>query len=41
MQRMNETSRNWKYATFGLGALLVVQFLWWNQKAPEVLKLGR
>ena len=33
-------SENWKYATFGLVALLGVQFWWWNQKAPEVLKLG-
>jgi hypothetical protein len=33
-------SSNWKYATVGLGALLVVQFWWWNKKAPEVLRLG-
>lgn len=36
-----QVSVNWKYATFGLGALIVVQFLWWNAKAPEVLKLGQ
>ena len=34
-------SENWKYATFALGGLLVVQFLWWNYKAPEVLRLGK
>lgn len=33
-------SRNWKYATFGLVALLGVQFWWWNKKAPQVLRLG-
>jgi hypothetical protein len=33
-------SANWKYASFGLVALLGVQFWWWNKKAPEVLKLG-
>ena len=31
----------WKYATYGLGALVLVQFIWWNAKAPEVLRLGR
>ena len=30
----------WMYATVGLVALAVVQFAWWNNKAPEVLKLG-
>lgn len=38
---MNDpVSRNWQYAALGLGALIVVQFFWWNKKAPEVLKLG-
>jgi hypothetical protein len=30
----------WKTATFVMGGLLIVQFMWWNAKAPEVLKLG-
>ena len=33
-------SKNWMYARMGLGALLALQFAWWNKKAPEVLKLG-
>jgi hypothetical protein len=37
---MNTVNENWKYATFGLGVLVVAQFFWWNKKAPEVLKLG-
>ena len=40
MAAMETVSANWKYATFGLSALLVVQFWWWNKKAPDVLKLG-
>jgi hypothetical protein len=36
----NQVHRGWKYATMGLGALVVAQFFWWNKKAPEVLKLG-
>lgn len=31
----------WKIATFVLGGLVVAQFVWWNWKAPEVLRLGR
>lgn len=34
-------SKNWQYATFALGALVVAQFFWWNAKAPQVLKLGQ
>jgi len=30
-------SRN---VAYGLGALLVIQFLWWNKKCPGVLKRG-
>ena len=26
------------YATGVMGVLLVAQFMWWNKKAPEVLK---
>lgn len=37
----NQVSKNYQYATFALSGLLVLQFLWWNQKAPEVLKLGQ
>lgn len=36
-----QVSVGWKYATIGLGALVVGQFLWWNAKAPQVLKLSR
>ena len=35
-----QVSENYKYATYAFGGLLVLQFLWWNKKAPEVLKLG-
>ena len=31
---------NWKYATFGLLGVVVVQAWWWNKKAPQVLNLG-
>lgn len=34
---MNGVSPVWKYATFTLGALIVVQAVWWNYKAPQVL----
>lgn len=30
----------WKTATFVLAGALVVQFWWWNKKAPEVLNLS-
>lgn len=30
----------WMYATFALAGLVVVQAVWWNYKAPEVLALG-
>jgi len=33
-------SRAWKFATFGLVGLVVVQAWWWNKQAPEVLKLS-
>jgi len=32
-------SPNWKYATYGLAALVVAQFFWWDSKAPQVLNL--
>ena len=32
--------RKWKYAALGLGALVVLQFVWWNNRAPQVLNLG-
>lgn len=32
-------SKNYQYATYALTGLLVLQFLWWDKKAPEVLKL--
>jgi hypothetical protein len=31
----------WMYAAWGLSALVVSQFFWWNAKAPGVLKLGK
>jgi len=33
-------NKNWKYATFALAGLVVVQAWWWNKQAPEVLSLG-
>lgn len=30
----------WMYATVGLTALVIAQAIWWNNKAPQVLKLG-
>lgn len=30
----------WKWTTFGLAALVVYQFYWWNKRAPQVLNLG-
>ncbi|MHC4814353.1 MAG: hypothetical protein ACYTFN_14760 [Planctomycetota bacterium] len=33
-------SKNWQYATLGLGVLVVAQFFWWNAKAPGVLKMS-
>ena len=30
----------WKWATFGLAGLVVLQFWWWNKQAPQVLNLG-
>lgn len=35
----NRVHPGWKVATFALGALLVAQFVWWDQKAPQVLNL--
>jgi len=31
----------WRTATFVLGGLIIAQAIWWNWKAPEVLRLGR
>jgi hypothetical protein len=28
----------WKIATFALTGLVVVQFLWWNKQAPDVMR---
>ncbi len=39
-QAVDGVSTRWKYATFGLVALAVAQFWWWNKKAPQVLRLG-
>lgn len=33
-----DVSRRWMYATGALTAALIFQFMWWNKKAPEVLK---
>jgi hypothetical protein len=33
---MAETTR--KYLPWALGAALVIQFVWWNNKCPGVLK---
>ena len=37
---MDKVSSRWKYATFALAGLVVVQAWWWNEKAPQVLRLG-
>lgn len=34
-------TNKWKIATFVMGGLLIAQFVWWNKKAPEVLRLGQ
>lgn len=39
-QTDESVSVRWKYATIGLGALVIAQFFWWNKKAPQVLRLG-
>jgi hypothetical protein len=31
-------TNRWKMATAGLAVLLVAQFLWWDAKAPQVLR---
>lgn len=36
----DRVSPRWKYAAFVFGGLIVVQAIWWNSKAPEVLRLG-
>jgi len=33
-------SPQWKYATFGLGALIVAQFFWWQKRVPEQYRIG-
>lgn len=40
-RRESAVSVNWKYATLLAGGLLVAQFLWWDAKAPQVLRGGR
>ncbi len=36
-----QVSKRWKYATFALGTAVVLQFVWWDQKCPEVLRGGK
>lgn len=36
----NGVSPGWKYATVALVGLVAAQAIWWNYKAPEVLRLG-
>lgn len=38
---MRTVDAKWKYAAIGLGGLIVVQFIWWNRQAPQVLNLPR
>lgn len=38
---MRQVDVKWKYATIGLGVLVVAQFVWWNRQAPQVLNLPR
>lgn len=36
---MEETvGKGWKTATYVLGAAVVAQFFWWDQKCPQVLR---
>ena len=35
---MKTVSPVWMFATLGLGILVVGQFIWWDRKAPEVLR---
>jgi hypothetical protein len=37
---MQNVDVKWKYAALGLGGLVVIQFFWWNQRAPGVLNLN-
>lgn len=36
----DQVSVKWKYATMGLGVLVVAQFFWWDSKCPQVLRGG-
>ena len=33
-----QVSKRWKYATFALVGVAVAQFIWWDDKCPEVLR---
>ena len=37
---MRTVDVKWKYAAIGLGGLVIVQFLWWDQRCPQILNLN-
>jgi hypothetical protein len=35
----NQVSAGWKYATFALVGVIILQAWWWDRQAPQVLGL--